>query len=174
MTWSLLLHLLMSRYMIRQINPRLLLLHFSSNYHDSPQAHILFSQSSSTYCLLTLDPPPPPLPTTPPSRFTLGSIFPSSLSEPRSLWSDSKPIRSKPEVINSKELMAASMPTALGYRISHHRNPSRFEPRKPRICGRIRGGIENCGGGVVEVVVGQKHQREGGGCVRTLGRGIRR
>ncbi|KAK9275955.1 hypothetical protein L1049_023230 [Liquidambar formosana] len=66
--------------------------------------HIV-SLTSTTYGLLTLDPPnsdhrpTTTLPPTPPPRFTLGSVFPSPLSEPRS-------IRSEPEVINSWELMA--------------------------------------------------------------------
>lgn len=64
--------------------------------------HIV-SLTSTTYGLLNLDPPSPQptatTPPTPPTRFTLGSIFPSPLTEP-------KPLRSDPEVINSWELMS--------------------------------------------------------------------
>ncbi|OVA04722.1 Glutaredoxin [Macleaya cordata] len=61
--------------------------------------HHFVSLTSTTYGLLTIDPPhtdhnPP----TPP-RFGIVSLFPSPLSEPKSL-------RSEPEVINSWELMA--------------------------------------------------------------------
>ncbi|KAK7358151.1 hypothetical protein VNO77_00072 [Canavalia gladiata] len=77
--------------------------------------HHIVSLTSTTYGLLTLDPPhssttatttTTPTPSTPPSRFTLGSIFPSPLSEPKSLWSDPRPLRPEPEVINSWELMS--------------------------------------------------------------------
>ncbi|KAK6783504.1 hypothetical protein RDI58_021301 [Solanum bulbocastanum] len=66
-------------------------------------SHHIVSLTSTTYGLLTLDPPStPPPPTvpptpTPPPRHTLGSLFPSPLSEPRILKSD---------IINSWELMA--------------------------------------------------------------------
>ena len=84
---------------------------------SSALSHHIVSLTSSTYGLLTLDPPPhhhsgrnctaPTTPPTPPLRFTLGSTHPSPLPpEPKSLWSDPRPIRSDPEVINSWELMA--------------------------------------------------------------------
>ncbi|XP_049361930.1 uncharacterized protein At5g39865-like [Solanum verrucosum] len=66
-------------------------------------SHHIVSLTSTTYGLLTLDPPSTPPPTTvpptptPPPRHTLGSLFPSPLSEPRILKSD---------IINSWELMA--------------------------------------------------------------------
>ncbi|KAI3453305.1 hypothetical protein Pfo_009968 [Paulownia fortunei] len=65
-------------------------------------SHHIVSLTSTTYGLLTLDPPPPSdsYPTTPPPRITLGSLFPSPLSEPRSL-------RYQPlESINSWDLMS--------------------------------------------------------------------
>ncbi|KAM1339623.1 hypothetical protein ACFX2I_038402 [Malus domestica] len=85
-----------------------------SQLGSSALSHHIVSLTSSTYGLLTLDPPPPAptTPSTPPSRFTLGSIFPSHLSqpkslesEPKSLLSDPRPLPSDPEVINSWELM---------------------------------------------------------------------
>ncbi|KAI4347245.1 hypothetical protein L6164_008073 [Bauhinia variegata] len=67
---------------------------------SSALGHHIVSLTSTTYGLLALDPPPSTAnPSTPPSRFTLGSTLPSPLSEPR-------PLRSDPEVINSWELMA--------------------------------------------------------------------
>ncbi|WCJ26650.1 Glutaredoxin family protein [Euphorbia peplus] len=54
--------------------------------------HHIVSLTSTTYGLLNLDPPPAPA-TTPPPRFTLGSIFPTPLCDP-------------PETINSWELMS--------------------------------------------------------------------
>lgn len=79
---------------------------------SSALGHHIVSLTSTTYGLLNLDPPTPAhsptttaaavtatTPPTPPPRFTLGSIFPSPLSEPRLLPSD-------PEVINSWELMS--------------------------------------------------------------------
>lgn len=66
----------------------------------STLGHHIVSLTSTTYGLLNLDPSPQPThPPTPTPRFTLGSVFPSPLSEPRG-------IRSEPEVINSWELMA--------------------------------------------------------------------
>ncbi|KAM1092097.1 hypothetical protein FF1_019527 [Malus domestica] len=85
-----------------------------SQLGSSALNHHIVSLTSSIYGLLTLDPPSPvPItPPTPPPRFTLGSIFSSTLSEPklfwsepRSLWSEPRPLRSDPEVINSWELM---------------------------------------------------------------------
>lgn len=72
---------------------------------SSALSHHIVSLTSTTYGLLTIDPPSPTTPPTPPSRFTLGSIF----SESKSLWSEPRPpiLRSDPaEVINSWELMA--------------------------------------------------------------------
>ena len=57
---------------------------FSTQLGSSALGHHIVSLTSTTYGLLTLDPP-----STPPSRFTLGSLFPS-----------------EPEVINSWELMS--------------------------------------------------------------------
>ncbi|KAM5571345.1 uncharacterized protein ABKV19_011780 [Rosa sericea] len=99
-----------------------------SQLGSSALSHHIVSLTSSTYGLLTLDPPPPP--TTPPSRFTLGSIFPTSLSEPRSLWSDPKPLRSDPEVINSWELMAGL--DADSFRFSPLPPPKPFSIRTPK------------------------------------------
>ncbi|XP_027344144.1 uncharacterized protein At5g39865 [Abrus precatorius] len=70
---------------------------------SSALGHHIVSLTSTTYGLLTLDPPHSTTPSTPPPRFTLGSIFPTPLSEPMSL---PRPIRSEPEVINSWELMS--------------------------------------------------------------------
>ncbi|KAA8525082.1 hypothetical protein F0562_007054 [Nyssa sinensis] len=81
--------------------------------------HHIVSLTSTTYGLLTLDPPSDHhhhhstiLPPTPPPRFTLGSVFPSSLSEPRSLRFE------QPEVINSWELMAGLDTTTDSFRFS--------------------------------------------------------
>ncbi|KAJ6301204.1 hypothetical protein OIU77_015503 [Salix suchowensis] len=71
---------------------------------SSALSHHIVSLTSTTYGLLNLDPLPPPTPppqttTTPPTpspRFTLGSIFPTPLTEPKS----------KPEIIDSWELMS--------------------------------------------------------------------
>ncbi|TYH80055.1 hypothetical protein ES332_D03G107300v1 [Gossypium tomentosum] len=65
--------------------------------------HIV-SLTSTTYGLLTLDPPSHST-TTPPSpqpSFTSGSTF----SESKSLWSEPRPVPTRPEVINSWELMS--------------------------------------------------------------------
>ncbi|KAF5729794.1 hypothetical protein HS088_TW20G00158 [Tripterygium wilfordii] len=72
-----------------------------SQLGSSAFGHHIVSLTSTTYGLLTLDPPPQTTttPPTPPPRFTLGSVFPSPLSEPKLL-------RSEPEVINSWELMS--------------------------------------------------------------------
>ncbi|KAI3439787.1 Glutaredoxin domain-containing protein [Psidium guajava] len=85
----------------------------------SALGHHIVSLTSTTYGLLTLDPPTPSAaaaaaatpttPPTPPPRFTLGSIFPSPLSDPKSFRSESKPLWSdptRPEIINSWELMS--------------------------------------------------------------------
>ncbi|KAK3001686.1 hypothetical protein RJ639_020412 [Escallonia herrerae] len=84
--------------------------------------HHIVSLTSTTYGLLTLDPPSDHSPTTPPPRFTLGSIFPSPLSEPRSTRPD------PPEVINSWELMAGLDPTIDSFRFSPLPPP---QPSKP-------------------------------------------
>ncbi|KAJ0047606.1 hypothetical protein Pint_14807 [Pistacia integerrima] len=80
---------------------------------SSALGHHIVSLTSTTYGLLNLDPPTPTqppttttiasatTPPTPPPRFTLGSIFPSPLSEPLP-----KLLQSDPEVINSWELMS--------------------------------------------------------------------
>ncbi|KAJ9148156.1 hypothetical protein P3X46_030240 [Hevea brasiliensis] len=77
---------------------------------SSALSHHIVSLTSTTYGLLNLDPPPQSSATTPPTppiRFTLGSIFPSPLCEPKSLWSDPRPLHSDcPETINSWELMS--------------------------------------------------------------------
>ncbi|KDP25217.1 hypothetical protein JCGZ_20373 [Jatropha curcas] len=77
---------------------------------SSALGHHIVSLTSTTYGLLNLDPPPQSsvtTPPTPPARFTLGSIFPSPLCEPKSLWSEPRPLRSDcPETINSWELMS--------------------------------------------------------------------
>ncbi|EEF43456.1 uncharacterized protein At5g39865 [Ricinus communis] len=75
---------------------------------SSALSHHIVSLTSTTYGLLNLDPPTPQSSATattppPPARFTLGSIFPSPLCEPKSLWSEP---RSLPETINSWELMS--------------------------------------------------------------------
>ncbi|XP_021816541.1 uncharacterized protein At3g28850 [Prunus avium] len=111
---------------------------------SSALSHHIVSLTSSTYGLLTLDPPPAQTPTTPPippSRFTLGSIFPSPLCEPKSLWSDPKPLRSEPrplrsdpEVINSWELMAGL--DADSFRFSPLPPPKAFNFRDPKTAGK--------------------------------------
>ncbi|XP_009613385.1 uncharacterized protein At5g39865-like [Nicotiana tomentosiformis] len=81
-------------------------------------SHHIVSLTSTTYGLLTLDPPssPPPSSTpttivpptpTPPPRHTLGSLFPSPLSEPRTLKSHTS------DIINSWELMAGLDSTSM-------------------------------------------------------------
>ncbi|KVH91751.1 uncharacterized protein At5g39865-like [Cynara cardunculus var. scolymus] len=83
-------------------------------------SHHIVSLTSTTYGLLTLDPSSSPttVPPTPPPRFTLGSIFPSPLSEPRS--------DPPPEVINSWELMAGLDSTTESFRFSPQ--PSKPSP----------------------------------------------
>ncbi|KAK4423207.1 hypothetical protein Salat_1903500 [Sesamum alatum] len=92
-------------------------------------SHHIVSLTSTTYGLLTLDPPQlnriqPRSPTTPvpPPRITLGSLFPSPLSEPRS-------VRSQPlETISSWELMSGLD----SYHIPSFRfSPSPFATSKP-------------------------------------------
>ncbi|OAY59736.1 uncharacterized protein At5g39865 [Manihot esculenta] len=77
---------------------------------SSALSHHIVSLTSTTYGLLNLDPPPQSAattPPTPPARFTLGSIFPSPLCEPKSLCPDPRPLRSDcPETIDSWELMS--------------------------------------------------------------------
>ncbi|KAK4256580.1 hypothetical protein QN277_006286 [Acacia crassicarpa] len=90
-----------------------------SQLGSSALGHHIVSLTSTTYGLLNLDPPPP---STPPSRFTFGSIFPSPLSEPRSL-------RSEPEVINSWELMAGL--DADSFRFSPLPPPKPFTAKDP-------------------------------------------
>ncbi|CAL1373709.1 unnamed protein product [Linum trigynum] len=82
--------------------------------------HHIVSLTSTTYGLLNLDPPTTTTTApTPPPRFTLGSVFPPSLSDSStansdrtSLWSQPSPFRSDPpqEVINSWELMSGLDP----------------------------------------------------------------
>ncbi|KAK4748710.1 hypothetical protein SAY87_015296 [Trapa incisa] len=86
--------------------------------------HHIVSLTSTTYGLLSMDPhPSATTPPTPPPRFTLGSIFPSPLSDPRSLRppvkpeSEPCPSRPEPEVINSWELMAG-LDTSESFRFS--------------------------------------------------------
>ncbi|PIN05053.1 Glutaredoxin-related protein [Handroanthus impetiginosus] len=99
-------------------------------------SHHIVSLTSSTYGLLTLDPPPParieqhsstttvppmPAPPPPPPRITLGSLFPSPLSEPRSL--SYQPL----ETIHSWDLMSGlDSDSILSFRFS----PSPFVPLK--------------------------------------------
>ncbi|XP_039010959.1 uncharacterized protein At5g39865-like isoform X2 [Hibiscus syriacus] len=66
--------------------------------------HIV-SLTSTTYGLLNLDPPPQSTttPPTPPPPFTLGSNF----SESKSLWSEPRPVPSRPEIRNSRELISS-------------------------------------------------------------------
>ncbi|KAI6669616.1 hypothetical protein NL676_004501 [Syzygium grande] len=77
--------------------------------------HIVSLTFTAAYGLLTLDPPPAApsaaatTPPAPPPRFTLGAVFPSPLSDPKSFRSESRPPWSdltRPEIINSWELMA--------------------------------------------------------------------
>ncbi|CAL5430100.1 unnamed protein product [Camellia sinensis] len=85
-----------------------------SQIGSSSLGHHIVSLTSTTYGLLSLDPPPPSSDshTTPPPRITLGSLFPSPLSEPRSLRFE------PPEVINSWELMAGLDPITDSFRFS--------------------------------------------------------
>ncbi|KAM1305865.1 hypothetical protein ACFX15_008027 [Malus domestica] len=64
----------------------------------SALSHHIVLLTSSTYSLLTLDPlpPAPTTPSTPPSRFTFRSIFPSPLSQPKSLEFELKSLLSDP------------------------------------------------------------------------------
>ncbi|KAL0326733.1 UNVERIFIED_CONTAM: hypothetical protein Sangu_1751300 [Sesamum angustifolium] len=107
---------------------------FSQTGGSASFSHHIVSLTSTTYGLLTLDPPTlnriqprsptttaPPTPTAPP-RITLGSLFPSPLSEPRS-------VRSQPlETVSSWELMS----TLDSYHIPSFRfSPSPFATSKP-------------------------------------------
>ncbi|KAJ8555935.1 hypothetical protein K7X08_013431 [Anisodus acutangulus] len=99
-------------------------------------SHHIVSLTSTTYGLLTLDPPsspPPPTTTTipptptptPPPRHTLGSLFPSPLSEPRILKSHTS------DIINSWELMAgldsnSTTPISDSFRFPSLRKESSF------------------------------------------------
>ncbi|XP_059276445.1 uncharacterized protein At5g39865-like [Lycium ferocissimum] len=94
-------------------------------------SHHIVSLTSTTYGLITLDPPsspPPPTTTTtpptptPPPRHTLGSLFPSPLSEPRILKSHTS------DIINSWELMAGldSTPITDSFRFPSLRKSSFF------------------------------------------------
>jgi glutaredoxin domain-containing cysteine-rich protein 1 len=104
---------------------------------SSALSHHIVSLTSTTYGLLTLDPPSshsttpsPTTPPTPPSRFTLGSIF----SESKSLWSEPRPpiLRSDPaEVINSWELMAGLEYTADSFRFFKDSNKANKENSDP-------------------------------------------
>ncbi|XP_076886887.1 uncharacterized protein At3g28850-like [Bidens hawaiensis] len=80
------------------------LLNQDDDFTQSNFSHHIVSLTSTTYGLLTLDPSSSSSPTTllptPPRRFTLASLFKSSLSEPPTL---SEP---PPEIIDSFELMA--------------------------------------------------------------------
>ncbi|GFZ16367.1 glutaredoxin family protein [Actinidia rufa] len=99
-----------------------------SQIGSSSLGHHIVSLTSTTYGLLTLDhpsseSPPTPTPTPPPPpRFTLGSLFPSPLSEPRSLHLE------PPEVIHSWELMAGLDPITDSFRFSPLPQP----PPKPK------------------------------------------
>ncbi|XP_027918126.1 uncharacterized protein At5g39865 [Vigna unguiculata] len=103
---------------------------------SSALGHHIVSLTSTTYGLLTLDPPPhttttTTTPSTPPSRFTLASLFPSEPnSEPKSLWSEPRPFRSEPEIINSWELMSGL--DTESFRFSkENSNPNLLTPTKP-------------------------------------------
>ncbi|XP_022738430.1 uncharacterized protein At5g39865 [Durio zibethinus] len=71
---------------------------------SSALGHHIVSLTSTTYGLLTLDPPPQSTttPPTPPPPFSLGSTF----NESKSLWSEPRSVPTRPEVINSWELMS--------------------------------------------------------------------
>ncbi|TKY61048.1 electron carrier [Spatholobus suberectus] len=87
---------------------------------SSALGHHIVSLTSTTYGLLTLDPPHTP------SRFTLGSLFPS---EPKSLWSEPRPFRSEPEVINSWELMSGLDTDSFRFSpLQENSNPNRLTP----------------------------------------------
>ncbi|KAJ1384774.1 hypothetical protein SESBI_42212 [Sesbania bispinosa] len=100
---------------------------------SSALGHHIVSLTSTIYGLPTPDPPRTPS-TTPPSRFTLSS-----------LWSEPNPPCSEPEVINSWELMttSASLP-------SLHPNPShtttlRGVRRTFEACNAVRAAFEAFG-----------------------------
>ncbi|CAK7357441.1 unnamed protein product [Dovyalis caffra] len=89
----------------------------------SALSHHIVSLTSTTYGLLNLDPlPPPQTTTTPPTppRFTLGSIFPTPLTEPKS----------KPEIIDSWELMSGLDTDSFRFSpiIKKDQESSRFSP----------------------------------------------
>lgn len=107
--------------------------------------HHIVSLTSTTYGLLSMDPPQSATtPPTPPARFTLGSIFPSPLSDPRPLRpvrpeSELCPARPEPEVINSWELMAG-LDTADSFRFS----PLPLPLPPPKVKGPNFPNKENC------------------------------
>ncbi|XWS38139.1 hypothetical protein CRYUN_Cryun19dG0104600 [Craigia yunnanensis] len=71
---------------------------------SSALGHHIVSLTSTTYGLLTIDPPShsTTTPPTPPPPFTLESTF----NESKSLWSEPRLLHTRPEVINSWELMS--------------------------------------------------------------------
>ncbi|XVF10301.1 hypothetical protein REPUB_Repub07fG0170700 [Reevesia pubescens] len=75
-----------------------------SQLRTSALGHHIVSLTSTTYGLLTLDPPPQSTttPPTPPPPFSLGSTF----SVSKSLWSEPRPVPTRPEIINSWDLMS--------------------------------------------------------------------
>ncbi|XVF12856.1 hypothetical protein REPUB_Repub08aG0155900 [Reevesia pubescens] len=75
-----------------------------SQLGSSALGHHIVSLTSTTYGLLSLDPLPQSTttPPTPPPPFTLGSTF----NESKSLWSEPRPLPTRPEIINSWELMS--------------------------------------------------------------------
>ncbi|KAJ6776576.1 GLUTAREDOXIN DOMAIN-CONTAINING CYSTEINE-RICH PROTEIN CG12206-RELATED [Salix koriyanagi] len=91
---------------------------------SSALSHHIVSLTSTTYGLLNLDPLPPPTPppqttTTPPTpspRFTLGSIFPTPLTEPKS----------KPEIIDSWELMSGLDTDSFRFLSHYQERPSKL------------------------------------------------
>ncbi|CAK9167455.1 unnamed protein product [Ilex paraguariensis] len=90
---------------------------FSQIGGSAALGHHIVSLTSTTYGLLTLDPPssdhsPTTVPPTPSPRFTLGSLFPTPLSHPTTLRSET------PEIINSWELMAGLDPVNDSFRFS--------------------------------------------------------
>ncbi|XP_059643377.1 uncharacterized protein At3g28850-like [Cornus florida] len=108
-----------------------------SQIGGSGLGHHIVSLTSTTYGLLTLDPPPcnsnSDTTRVPPTRFTLGSVFPSPLSDDDDDDSSSQP-QPQPqpsEVINSWELMAGlDTTTATSFRFSPPSQPSKPLPIK--------------------------------------------
>ncbi|OMP02819.1 Glutaredoxin [Corchorus olitorius] len=105
---------------------------------SSALGHHIVSLTSTTYGLLTLDPPSQSAttPPTPPPPFRLGSTF----SESKSLWSEPRPIPTRPEVINSWELMSgldadsfrfSPIPSKENLNLSPNFTPKESAPKPP-------------------------------------------